>query len=263
MCFHRKNEQLKQTMNSRKNDIEIIYSRLRQHLHGGNGFAINHFMQTPEHSLVKFVLGKGNRLKAMISAGIHGDEPSGVEAICSFLENNRFDNFSDEWELTFLPCLNPYGYEHGLRENHEGKDLNRLFKHESPPTEVRFAKSIFDSSYDLTIELHEDFMTPGYYLYQKGTHAEDDLLGKKILQAVKNIMPINLNGEIDGCSAQGGIIVQGNEPMDWWPMALYSLSKGTRRCLTLETATKLSMDARIEAHLVAIDTALNYFSRKK
>ncbi|MBT3183687.1 MAG: M14 family metallocarboxypeptidase [Nitrospina sp.] len=250
-------------MNSRKNDIEIIYSRLRQHLHGGNGFAINHFMQTPEHSLVKFVLGKGNRLKAMISAGIHGDEPSGVEAICSFLENNRFDNFSDEWELTFLPCLNPYGYEHGLRENHEGKDLNRLFKHESPPTEVRFAKSIFDSSYDLTIELHEDFMTPGYYLYQKGTHAEDDLLGKKILQAVKNIMPINLNGEIDGCSAQGGIIVQGNEPMDWWPMALYSLSKGTRRCLTLETATKLSMDARIEAHLVAIDTALNYFSRKK
>ena len=263
MCFHRKNEQLKQTMNSRKNDIEIIYSRLRQHLHGGNGFAINHFMQTPEHSLVKFVLGKGNRLKAMVSAGIHGDEPSGVEAICSFLENNRFDNFSDEWELTFLPCLNPYGYEHGLRENHEGKDLNRLFKHESPPTEVRFAKSIFDSSYDLTIELHEDFMTPGYYLYQKGTHAEDDLLGKKILQAVKNIMPINLNGEIDGCSAQGGIIVQGNEPMDWWPMALYSLSKGTRRCLTLETATKLSMDARIEAHLVAIDTALNYFSRKK
>ncbi|MBT6408890.1 MAG: M14 family metallocarboxypeptidase [Nitrospina sp.] len=250
-------------MNSRKNDIEIIYSRLRKHLHGGNGFAINHFMQTPEHSLVKFVLGKGNRLKAMISAGIHGDEPSGVEAICSFLENNRFDNFSDEWELTFLPCLNPYGYEHGLRENHEGKDLNRLFKHESPPTEVRFAKSIFDSSYDLTIELHEDFMTPGYYLYQKGTHAEDDLLGKKILQAVKNIMPINLNGEIDGCSAQGGIIVQGNEPMDWWPMALYSLSKGTRRCLTLETATKLSMDARIEAHLVAIDTALNYFSRKK
>ena len=232
-------------------------------MHGGNGFAINHFMQTPEHSLVKFVLGKGNRLKAMISAGIHGDEPSGVEAICSFLENNRFDNFSDEWELTFLPCLNPYGYEHGLRENHEGKDLNRLFKHESPPTEVRFAKSIFDSSYDLTIELHEDFMTPGYYLYQKGTHAEDDLLGKKILQAVKNIMPINLNGEIDGCSAQGGIIVQGNEPMDWWPMALYSLSKGTRRCLTLETATKLSMDARIEAHLVAIDTALNYFSRKK
>ena len=34
-------------------------------------------------------------------------------------------------------------------------------------------------------------------------------------------MPINLNDEIDGCSAQGGIIVQENDfkSMDWWPMA--------------------------------------------
>ena len=252
-------------MNFKKNDIEIIYSRLRKHLPGENEFAINHLMETPKYSLVKFILGEGNRLKALISAGIHGDEPSGVEAICSFLENNRFENFADVWELTFLPCLNPYGYEYGSRENHEGKDLNRLFKHGSPPQEVKFAMSIFDKYYDLTIELHEDFMTPGYYLYQKGTHAEDDQLGKKILQAVKKVMPINLNGEIVGCSAQEGIMVPENDfkSMDWWPMALYSLFKGTRRCLTLETATKFSMDVRIEAHLVAIDTALNYFSRKE
>ena len=252
-------------MNFKKNDIEIIYSRLRKHLPGENEFAINHLMETPKYSLVKFVLGGGNRLKALISAGIHGDEPSGVEAICSFLENNRFENFADVWELTFLPCLNPYGYEYGSRENHEGKDLNRLFKNDSPPQEVKFAKSSFDKYYDLTIELHEDFMTPGYYLYQKGRRAEDDSLGEKILQDVKNIMPINLNGEIDGCSAQEGIMVPENDfkSMDWWPMALYSLFKGTRRCLTLETATKFSMDVRIEAHLVAIDTALNYFSRKE
>ena len=254
-------------MNSKKNDIKTIYSRLRKHLPGVNGFALNHLIETPEkmYSLVKFILGEGNRLKAMISAGIHGDEPSGVETICSFLENNRFEKFADVWELTFLPCLNPYGFEIGSRENHEGKDLNRLFKHDSPPQKVKFAKSSFDKYYDLTIELHEDFMTPGYYLYQKGTHAEDDQLGKKILQAVKKVMPINLNGEIDGCSAQEGIMVPENDfkSMDWWPMALYSLFKGTRRCLTLETATKFSMDVRIEAHLVAIDTALNYFSRKE
>ena len=254
-------------MNSKKNDIEIIYSRLRKHLPGKNGFATNLLMETPEkkYSLVKFILGEGNRRKAMISAGIHGDEPSGVEVICSFLQNNRFENFADVWELTFLPCLNPYGYEYGSRENHEGKDLNRLFKHDSPPQEVKFAMSIFDKYYDLTIELHEDFMTPGYYLYQKGRRAEDDSLGEKILQDVKNIMPINLNGEIDGYSAQEGIIIPENdfESMDWWPMALYSFFKGTRRCLTLETATKFSMAVRIEAHLVAIDTALNYFSRKE
>ena len=163
-------------MNSKKSKIELIYSRLRKQFQSNNVFSIEEKLATPDknYSLIKFVLGKGNRQKALISAGIHGDEPGGVEAICSFLENNRFEKYSDKWELTFLPCLNPYGYDYGSRENHEGKDLNRLFRHDSPPSEVIFAKSIFDQDYDLTIELHEDFVTPGYYLYQKGTHPEDD-----------------------------------------------------------------------------------------
>ena len=158
-------------MNSKKNDIEIIYSRLRKHLPGENGFATNLLMETPEkkYSLVKFILGEGNRRKAMISAGNSWGRNQVVwrQFALSF-KTTGFENFADVWELTFLPCLNPYGFEIGSRENYEGKDLNRLFKHDSPPQEVKFAKSIFVSSYDLTIELHEDFMTPGYYLYQMG-----------------------------------------------------------------------------------------------
>jgi murein peptide amidase A len=252
-------------MNSPPNDIEIIFSRLQ--LSAENGLSANHSQETPnkKYALAKFILGEGNRRKALISAGIHGDEPSGVETLCAFIENNKFEKFTDEWELTFLPCLNPYGYEYGSRENHEGKDLNRLFKEDTPPVEVAFAKSILEKPYELTIELHEDFMSPGYYLYQKGTHPEDDYLGEKILQTVKDIMPINLDDEIDGCSAQGGIMILENDfkSMDWWPMALYSFFKGTRRCLTLEAATMFPMDVRVEAHLAAIDTALNYFSGKK
>lgn len=246
------------------NDIGIIYSRLHKYFHERNISFTDQKLETPRknYSLIKFVLGEGNRRKALISAGIHGDEPSGTETICSFLENNRFHTYATEWELTFLPCLNPYGYEYGIRENHEGNDLNRLFKHNSPPPEVSFAMSVFDKSYDLTIELHEDFMSPGYYLYQKGTRAEDDCLGPHILQDVKNIMPINLSEEIDGYSANKGVVIPENdlEAMDWWPMALYSLSKGTRRALTLESATKFSMEKRVEAHLLAIDGGLAFFS---
>ena len=245
------------------NDIEVIFSRILKQL-TETGFAKSLPLYTleKEYSLVKFVLGEGNQRKALISAGIHGDEPSGVETICALLENNRFESFSDEWELTFLPCINPYGYEYGTRENQDGKDLNRLFKSMDPPVEVAFAKSILDKSYELTIDLHEDFMSPGYYLYQSGTHPEDDQIGNEILLNVKNIMPINLNDEIDGRSAQMGIMIAEEDyrSMDWWPMALYALSKGTRRCLTLETATSFSMDIRVEAHSIAIDTALNYFS---
>ena len=100
------------------NDIEIIFSRILKQVKV-TGFAKSLPLNTleKEYSLVKFVLGEGNQRKALISAGIHGDEPSGVETICALLENNRFESFSDEWELTFLPCINPYGYEYGTREN--------------------------------------------------------------------------------------------------------------------------------------------------
>ena len=254
-------------MNLPKNDIDIIFSRLGKKFTNENDFFESHSLESSKkkYSLIKFILGKGNKYKALISAGIHGDEPSGVETICKFLENNQFEKFSKEWELTFLPCLNPYGYEYESRENHEGKDLNRFFKDYNPPHEVIFAKSFFENPYDITIELHEDFMSSGYYLYQLGNYSEDDHLGNKILKAVKEVMPINLNSEIDGHSAEAGIILHKTEfkSMDWWPMAYYSLYKGTRRCLTLETATKFSMDLRVEAHLIAINTALTFFSEKE
>jgi murein peptide amidase A len=245
------------------NDIEIFFSRIRNKLPESTIDASHNFIALGRsYSLVKFVLGEGNRYKALISAGIHGDEPSGIETICAFLENNMYENYLDEWELTFLPCINPYGYEYGTRENHYGNDLNRLFKHKDPPVEVKFAKGVLEKPYELSIELHEDCISHGYYLYQLGTHSEDDQIGKEILKKVKYAMPINLEDEIDGHSAQNGIMIQENDfkSMEWWPMALYSISKGTRRCLTLETATNFPMATRVKAQLIAIDTALNYFS---
>jgi len=64
------------------NDIEVIFSRLRKQL-PETVFSINLPLKTPdkEYSLVKFVLDEGNRCKALISTGIHGDEPSGMETI--------------------------------------------------------------------------------------------------------------------------------------------------------------------------------------
>ena len=43
-------------------------------------------------------------------------------------------------------------------------------------------------------------------MYQKGIDAKDDELGVEILDAIKNIMPINLDDEIDGSSANHGVI---------------------------------------------------------
>ena len=213
------------------------------------------------YPLIKIVLGKGNSLRALISAGIHGDEPGGIESIINFLKNSNYLDYINEWEITLLPCINPYGYELGTRTNHQGKDLNRLFKLKNPPEEVVFAQSILETDFKLIIDLHEDNESHGYYLYQTGLSKTYEKIGLEILNSLEGIMPINLETEIAGSQADQGIIGKELEilSMDWWPMALYGLSKGTQMCLTLETSSLFDMETRVHAHLTAIKTAFKHF----
>ena len=213
------------------------------------------------YPLIKIVLGKGNSLRALLSAGIHGDEPGGIESIINFLKNSNYLDYINEWEITLLPCINPYGYEFGTRTNHQGKDLNRLFKLKNPPEEVVFAQSILETDFKLIIDLHEDNESHGYYLYQTGLSKTFEKIGLEILNSLEGIMPINLETEIAGSQADQGIIGKELEilSMDWWPMALYGLSKGTQMCLTLETSSLFDMETRVHAHLTAIKTAFKHF----
>ena len=213
------------------------------------------------YPLIKIVLGKGNSLRALLSAGIHGDEPGGIESIINFLKNSEYLDYINEWEITLLPCINPYGYEFGTRTNHQGKDLNRLFKLKNPPEEVVFAQSILETDFKLIIDLHEDNESHGYYLYQTGLSKTYEKIGLEILNSLEGIMPINLETEIAGSQADQGIIGKELEilSMDWWPMALYGLSKGTQICLTLETSSLFDMETRVHAHLTAIKTAFKHF----
>ena len=213
------------------------------------------------YPLIKIVLGKGNSLRALISAGIHGDEPGGIESIINFLKTSNYLDYINEWEITLLPCINPYGYEFGTRTNHQGKDLNRLFKLKNPPEEVVFAQSILETDFKLIIDLHEDNESHGYYLYQTGLSKTYEKIGLEILNSLEGIMPINLETEIAGSQADQGIIGKELEilSMDWWPMALYGLSKGTQMCLTLETSSLFDMETRVHAHSTAIKTAFKHF----
>lgn len=213
------------------------------------------------HSIEKIVLGENNKKRVLISAGIHGDEPAGVETICSFFEKKKYQKFLQEWEMTVVPCINPFGYEANTRNNHEGLDLNRKFKSPTPPPEVALAQGLYDSPFDLTIELHEDIDSSGYYFFHASPTRSSLVTG--ILNNVKTVMPINMDSEIDGIRANGGVIERKSidANMDWWPMAFYSLSKGTQTCLTLETGTQFPMQTRVKAHLIAIETALDLFVR--
>ncbi len=213
----------------------------------------------------KIIIGDQNPKRALISAGIHGDEQAGVETIYSFFESERYKAHLDQWEITILPCVNPYGFENNTRENYDNKDLNRFFKHQVPPLEVQLAKSSIKFSYfDISIELHEDKDSYGYYLFQKSNQPNGLNVGFKVIEAVKGVMPINLDDTIESLPSENGVIhkIKELEEMEWWPMACYSLAMKTGHCLTLETPSKLPISVRVKAHLEALDHALAYCSKK-
>ena len=64
----------------------------------------------------------GNINSSVVVIGcFHGDEPQGKYLIEKYLETKQDTN------LLFIPCLNKYGYEHNVRTNINGVDLNRNF----------------------------------------------------------------------------------------------------------------------------------------
>lgn len=218
-----------------------------------------------EYPLIKIVVGKGNPRRILISGGIHGNEPAGVETICTFLENKLYENFLNNWEFTMLPCINPSGFEANTRNNQDDIDLNRRFKEDQVPHEVAFVKNALSQPYDLDLELHEDIDSSGYYLYQKDQSTELSSLGRSILDRVESIHPLNLEKEIEGIPMDRGLLSRLSEPdeMEWWPMALYAYARGCRHVFTLETSPALPMDIRVKAHLLAIQTALKQLEGKK
>ena len=44
-----------------------------------------------KYPIKKIILGDSKPRRALISAGIHGDEPAGIETICVFLESKKYD----------------------------------------------------------------------------------------------------------------------------------------------------------------------------
>jgi predicted deacylase len=207
------------------------------------------------YSLMRITLGSGAPRRVLLSAGMHGDEPAGVETLCEWLETRVSVQFLQSWEITVLPCLNPWGYEHGTRENGDGRDLNREFNSPHPPQEVRFVQSVLQQRFDLSLELHADSDSTGYYLYETSQPGVE--IGHRILERVQASMPINLDATIDGKSANAGVIVRPREPgnLTRWPMAWYGFAHGVPCSLTLEAGLS-PLTIQIQAHLNAIEAAL-------
>lgn len=200
--------------------------------------------------------------RVMIDAGIHGDEPAGVEAALRFVEANATnDDMLSRFTFAIFPCNNPTGWERDTRENVDGIDLNREFSVRKPPAEAAIISAALQSNcFDLIFEMHEDIDAPGLYLYELAEDSED-YVGERIIDAVRGEgYPVNGEHCIEGMTASNGIIrrkkVSGFRKTRL-PLAIYAYRTCGGHVITLEPPVAvLSFEERVRIELMALGIAL-------
>ena len=195
------------------------------------------------------------RRRIYLSTGIHGDEPAGPLAVRQLLETDAWPAGSDLW---LCPCLNPTGFPLNRRENAEGKDLNREYRH--PTTgEIRTHLAWLERQpdFDLSLCLHEDWEAHGFYLYELNPSGVPSL-AETIVDAVARVCPIDLSPLIEGREAHGGIIRPSLDPQSRpdWPEAFHLIQHKTRLSYTLEAPSDFPLPVRVAALVAGVKAAL-------
>src|SRR5882724_4667203 len=147
--------------------------------------------------------GENKPRRIYLSAGIHGDEPAGPIAALKLIQENQWPENLDLW---FCPCLNPLGFALNTRENSKGFDLNREYLN---PVAEEIAAHIAwldrQPNFDLCLLLHEDWESHGFYLYEQNPDNKRSL-AEPMIEAVSKVCPIDPNEIIEDRPAKNGII---------------------------------------------------------
>lgn len=149
-------------------------------------------------------------IRVAIFAGVHGDEPAGVHALCDLVRALEVaPQVARQYEIHLYPMCNPTGYEDGTRHARSGHDLNRQFWRDSSEPEVALLeREIRRQKYDGIISLHSDDGSDGVYGFIGGATLTEHLL-KPALAAAEVALPINQGDVIDGFHAVNGVICSG------------------------------------------------------
>lgn len=196
------------------------------------------------------------RRRVYISAGIHGDEPAGPLAALALLRENHWPGDTALW---LCPCLNPSGFALNRRENGAGLDLNRDYRHlESAEIRAHVQWLQQQPQFDLSLCLHEDWESHGFYLYELNPERRPSL-AESIIDSVAAACPVDPSPVIENWPAQNGVIRPAINPMDRprWPESLYLVSQSkSRLSYTFEAPSDFPLPVRVAALEAAVRAAL-------
>lgn len=227
-----------------------------------NGFATQSYGEIDGHPLVACTKrSTGPRPRVYVSAGMHGDEPAAPLALLEMLRTGFFDHQA-HWFL--CPMLNPTGHARGTRENAAGHDLNRDYKDlRQAETQAHVAWLHRQPRFDLTLCLHEDWESRGFYLYELNPTGRPTLAPAMITAAAQDC-PIEDAAVIDGRPAvEPGIIRPVSDPLlrENWPEAIYLRNHHTTLSYTLESPSMLPLPQRLRVLQGAVAAALRLANR--
>ncbi|HXR04352.1 MAG TPA: M14 family metallocarboxypeptidase [Verrucomicrobiae bacterium] len=190
-----------------------------------------------------------------LSTGIHGDEPAGPLAGLRLLQENKWPASAELW---FCPCLNPVGFALNRRENADGKDLNRDYRHlETAEVRAHIAWLERQPRFDLYLCLHEDWESHGFYLYEQNPDGKSSF-AETMVNAVQKICPIDPSEIIEDRPAKDGIIRPNLDPRTrpQWAEAFYLIVNKSRLGYTLEAPSDFPMATRVDALVTGVNAVM-------
>lgn len=195
--------------------------------------------------------------RVYLSTGIHGDEPAGPLAIAQLMEGGAFPDHAEVW---ICPCLNLSGFYRNSRQNASGVDLDadyRKLETEEVRTHVSWLKR--KPNFDVTICLHEDHTTKGFYLWESNP---DDIPSpaRKIISRVAGVCPIERSDVIHNMAADCGVVRANGNPYGnfEWNEAVFLATHKTKLSYTLKAPSQLSMAVRAAGLAAAVQAVLDW-----
>ena len=206
--------------------------------------------------------GTSEQTRVLLTAGIHGNEPAGSEALLRLSrqlarETWRYGGAS----IDIVPVVNPWGWVHNTRHNGAGLDINRDFASDRTQ-EARLLKDFITANgpYDIVLDLHES-TKPGYFMYRYG-HTEDLLVETYRKLIMEMNVPVERTFREALFKAKDGII-----SVPGWSLHLVRVARRlafdhyvrlevTKQAYTLETPLRDRFDTRMRVHYEAVSSFL-------
>ncbi len=191
-----------------------------------------------------------------LSAGIHGNETAGPFSLLRLLRNH---DFAAHVNWCLFPLLNAEGASRDQRDNADGQDINRDYRHLST-REARLHTAWLRehrASFDLAICLHEDCDATGYYIYELNPD-ERPSVAESALAEVEPIVGIDPSPIIEGYPSRNGVLYPSLvlDIRPHWPESCYLLAHHSPLVYTFEAPSNVPFEVQVDSHVATVKAAI-------